>query len=200
MKNTKIALVLVLFVAAVTIAAHARSLSSGKARADAVAKPAVQVFVPGNASGYFGRSVDQLVPLVSALSVTGPGTITVTYLDGTVDFGGNEPAGPNGVFWQCGCSFQLPLNEAHGIAVRKAYNMAALIGVFVPQSRVLRKGFNPIDGTKNATKVGIMPGNLFFVGESKTFDVKEAGTLFLGINDAGVSDNSGGFTVEVTGP
>ena len=46
-----------------------------------------------------------------------------------------------------------------------------------------------------------MPGGLFFIGAGKTFDVKESGTLFLGINDAGhVGDNTGGFTVEVTGP
>ena len=200
MKSLQIALLFLLLVAAGTVAAQAQSKSPDQHRTGIATRQTVEVFIPGNASGYFGRSVDQLVPLVSALSVTGPGTITVTYLDGTVDFGGNEPAGPNGVFWQCRCSFQLPLNEAHGIAVRKAYNMAALIGAFVPQSRVLREGFNPIDGTKNATKVGIMPGNLFFIGESKTFDVKEAGTLFLGINDPGVADNSGGFNVEVTGP
>jgi len=30
--------------------------------------------------------------------------------------------------------------------------------------------------------------------------VKEAGTLFLGINDVSVGNNSGGFNVEVTGP
>ena len=183
MKSTKIALLLVLSVAAATMAAQAQN-----------------VFVPGNASGYFGNPVDQVVPFVSALTITGPGTITVTYVSGTVNFGGNEPAGPNGVFWESKCCFQLPLNEAHGIAVKKVNNMAALIGVFVPGSRVLRKGFNALDGTKNVSLVGIMPGNLFFIGTGKTFSLTEAGTLFLGINDAGVSDNSGGFNVTVTGP
>jgi hypothetical protein len=157
------------------------------------------VFVPGNASGFFGNPADQKVPFVSALTVTGPGTITVTYVSGTVNFGEGD-AGPNGVFWNSRCCFQLPLHEAHGIAVGKANNMAALIGVFVPQARTLRTGFNALDGTKNVTLVGIMPGNLFFIGTSKTFSVSEAGTLFLGINDAGVSDNSGGFNVTVTGP
>jgi hypothetical protein len=41
---------------------------------------------------------------------------------------------------------------------------------------------------------------LFFIGTGKTFVVKLAGTLFLGINDNAVRDNGGGFTVAVTGP
>ena len=57
------------------------------------------VFVPGNASGYFGNPVDQVNPLVSALTVNGPGTITVTYVSGTVNFGTGVEAGPNGVSW-----------------------------------------------------------------------------------------------------
>ena len=78
--------------------------------------------------------------------------------------------------------------------------MAALIGTFVPAARVNHSGFTAIDGTKGATRVGIKPNDLFFIGEGRTFEVGEAGTLFLGINDTGVRDNSGGFTVEVTGP
>lgn len=182
MKNTKIALVL--FVATATIAARAQT----------------QVFVPGNASGAFGNGINQVVPFVPAITVTGPGTITVTYVSGTVDYGVGVEVGPNGGSYP-GKGGQWPLQEARGIAPHtKINNMAALIGVFVPQSRVLRKGFNALDGTKNVTRVGIMPGGLFFIGESRTFDVKEAGTLYLGINDPGVADNSGGFTVEVSGP
>jgi hypothetical protein len=45
-----------------------------------------------------------------------------------------------------------------------------------------------------------MPDGLFLIGAGKTFSVSEAGTLFLGINDCEVSDNSGGFNVTVTGP
>ena len=44
-----------------------------------------------------------------------------------------------------------------------------------------------IDGTKDAALVGIMPGELFFIGTGKTFSVTEAGTLFLRINDTLVS-------------
>jgi len=45
-----------------------------------------------------------------------------------------------------------------------------------------------------------MPGGLFFIGESKTFQVTQAGTLFLGINSWTVANNGGGFNVTVAGP
>jgi len=181
MTSTKITLVLLLFVAAATMAAPTQT----------------QVFVPGNASGYFGNPADQLVPLVPAITVNGPGTITVTYVSGTVNIGGVE-VGPTGIT-QHNCP-QAPLQEAKGIAGGTCNYVGGLIGVFVSQSRVGYSGFNAVDGTKDATRVGVMPGGLFFIGEGKTFDAKQAGTLFLGINDEHVSDNSGGFNVEVTGP
>ena len=94
---------------------------------------------------------------------------------------------------------QLPLQEADAVAGGKVKNLCALIGVFVPQTRVQdHRGFNPIDGTKNFTRVGIRPGGIFFIGESKTFSVTQPGTLYLGINDQLVSDNGGGFNVEVS--
>jgi hypothetical protein len=161
------------------------------------------VFVPGNASGHFGNPSDRVVPFVTALTVSGPGTITVTYVSGTVNWGTGkgETVGPNGGPYLNSGGDQFPLQEAKGIASnRRIGNIAALIGVFVPQSRVQRAGFSALDGTKAVTKVGIMPGCLFFIGTDKTFPVSEAGTLFLGINDTIVSDNSGGFNVTVTGP
>ena len=183
MKITKIALVLVGFVAMVGIVAHAQT----------------QVLVSGTTNGAFGNPIDQAVPFVSALTVDGPGTITVTYVSGTVtDVDGEH--GPNGEDFKCGqYSIQTPLQEAHGVAGGKCKYVDALIGVFVPQTRVQdRRGFNPIDGTKNLTRVGIMPGWLFLIGESKSFPVKQAGTLYLGINDMIVGDNGGGFNVEVS--
>ena len=132
-----------------------------------------------------------------ALTVSGPGTITVTYVSGTVTDTGGVNTGPNGVPWTTGGA-QAPLQEAHGTLVKKITNLDALIGVFIPQSRVQKSGFSAIDGTKGVAKVGIMPGHLFFVGTGKTFPVSEAGTLFLGINDMGVGDNGGGFNVTVS--
>jgi hypothetical protein len=97
---------------------------------------------------------------------------------------------------------QMPLQEATGVVVTAVKNLDALIGVFVPQSTVQRKGFRALDGTKAITHVGIMPNGLFFIGTGKTFWVGQAGTLFLGINDFAVGDNGGGFNVNVavTGP
>ena len=160
-----------------------------------------QVTVPGNASGDFGNHTDLVVPLVPAITVTGPGAITVTYVSGTVYLtgGGGLPTGPTGITSDTGQG-QLPLQEAQGIAGGVVNNFGALMGVFVPQSRVGCKGFSAIDGTKHAVHIGVRPVDLFFVGESKTINVTEAGTLFLGINDEGVVDNSGSFVLTVSGP
>ena len=161
-----------------------------------------QVTVPGNASGYFGNTAYGMVPLVPAITVTGPGTITVTYVSGTVNLGGGGSGiltGPNGITYNMGGA-QLPLQEAQGVTGGKVSDFGALMGAFVPQSRTGCKGFSAIDGTKYKVHVGIRPADLFFVGESKTINVTEAGTLFLGINDEGVVDNSGEFVVAVSGP
>jgi len=179
MRNSKSVFLLVLFVIAASVAVHAQTT----------------IFVPGNASGYFGNPVDQLAPLVSAVTVSGPGTITVTYVSGTVDVGGDHLVGPNGLGSWPTAGSQYPLQEATVVTARTAIRIGALIGIFVPAPRVNRSGFIAIDGTKNAAPAGIMPGGLVFIGEGKTFHVTEAGTLFLGINDTLVGDNSGGFTV-----
>jgi hypothetical protein len=185
MKNTKIAVALVLFVTAAAIVVHAQQ--------------AVDLFVPGTASGYFGQPQDQAVPFVLAVTVSGPATITVTYISGTVTDCCGINAGPNGVRYNGGAyNEQFPLQEKKGISWGWVNNADALIGVFVSQSRVNTPGFTAIDGTKAATRVGITPGGLFFIGTGKTFDVTEAGTLFLGINDVWVGDNGGGFNVEVS--
>lgn len=184
MRSGKIALVLVMLVAVAAVT-HAQQ--------------DVQVFVPGNTSGYFGNRADMIVPLVQAITVSGPGTITVIYVSGTVTDAGNVNTGPNGVKWNTGGA-QTPLQEAQSVSGGTIHNLDALIGAFVPASRVNRTGFNAIDGTKDATQVGIRPGWLSLIGTGKTFSVTEPGTLFLGINDWIVGDNGGGFNVEVTGP
>lgn len=166
----------------------------------AVATTAAQtnVFVPGNASGCFGNPDTGCPALVSALTVSGPATITVTYVSGLVYWNPCCSVGPDGGTWT-GAPSQLPLGEALGVGlVTKVTNIGALIGVFVPQDRAQHAGFNALDGTKNVTPVGILPNGLFFIGTGKTFSVNQAGTLFLGINDFIVSDNSGGFNVTVS--
>jgi hypothetical protein len=159
-----------------------------------------QVFVPGTASGGFGTPALNWVEFVPALTVTGPGTITVTYISGTVTDAGGVNTGPDGVPITLPAGWALPLQEQHGVSGGTVKNLDSLIGVFVPATRVNRSGFAAVDGTKALAAVGIMPNGLFFIGTGKTFVVKQAGTLFLGINDQIVGDNGGGFTVAVTGP
>lgn len=160
------------------------------------------VFVPGTATGCFGN--DPIIgcePLIPAIAVSGPATITVTYVSGTVIWDGNpnDATGPDGTDMCTWCrGAQTPLNEALGAGQGKITQLAALIGVFVPQERVQHAGFNPLDGTKNMTQVGVLPDGLFFIGTGKTGSVNEAGTLYLGINDYGAADNSGGFNVTVS--
>ena len=183
MKNTKIVFALLMFIAAVTLAASAQT----------------EVFVSGQTNGAFGGPIDMVIPYVPAVTVDGPATITITYLDGTITDAGGVNTGPNGVDWDCTNWGQLPLQEDHGIAGGKCPYLDALIGLFVPQPRAGHKGFSPVDGTKALARVGIMPNKLFFIGEGKTFDVDYAGTLYLGINDCWVGDNGGGFNVEEIG-
>ena len=156
------------------------------------------VFVAGTASGSFGNPQGSgSVPLVPAIAVTGPGTITVTYVSGTVTDSGGVNTGPDGVTFNT-AGAQTPLQEQAAVSGGTIKNLDALIGVFVPAATVKASGFHAIDGTKDATPVGIKPGSLFFVGTSKSIKVSGAGTLFLGINDWIVSDNGDGFNVDVT--
>jgi hypothetical protein len=178
--------------------------------APATATAQTSVFVPGNAGGCFGNNPGggnyQCVPFVPALTVSGPGTITITYVSGIVTWTPCCTTGPLGVTCSasgpptgCGLS-QTPLSESRGTQPKKTIiKIGALIGAFVPQARAQAEGFQPLDGSKNVAPVGIMPGTVFFIGTGRTITVTEAGTLFLGINDWYVPDNSGGFNVTVTG-
>jgi hypothetical protein len=165
------------------------------------------VFVPGNAAGCFGNNpgggIAQCVPFVTALTVSGPGAITITYVSGLVTWTPCCTTGPLGVSCPtkgCGVS-QTPLSESRGTQpTTTIFKIGALIGAFVPQARVQTAGFQPVDATKNIAPIGIMPGTVFFIGTGRTITVTEAGTLFLGINDWYVPDNFGGFNVTVTGP
>jgi hypothetical protein len=90
----------------------------------------------------------------------------------------------------------MPLQEELGVIFGTVTNAGALIGAFVPESLVNTSGFEAVDGTKLASGLGIMPNRLFFVG---TYNVisEGPGTLYLGINDTDVSDESGSITVTV---
>jgi len=157
----------------------------------------VNVVVPGNTLGNFGNPSCCSEPYIPALAAPGPGTITVSYISGTVTDSDGIDTGPNGVYWNV-TGNQFPLQEALGFAGGPVNNLDALIGVFVPQSRISLPGFTATDGAKNNTPVGIPPCGLVFIGTGHTFKVREAGTLFLGINDDNGQSNGGAFTVSVT--
>ncbi len=116
MKNAKTVLTLAAFVAAATMIARAQT----------------SVFVPGNTNGGFGNPIDIVVPLVPAITVSGPSRITVTYVSGTVTVVAGVDTGPNGTKWNFNVA-QSPLQEARG-ASGGADRLGALIGVFVPAS------------------------------------------------------------------
>ena len=84
------------------------------------------------------------------------------------------------------------------MAVSASQNAIALMGAFVPQLWTQESGFVAMDGTKLANGIGIMPNQLFFVGSNNYIQVRGPGTLYLGINDWFVDDNSGSLTVTVT--
>src|SRR5438270_10750549 len=141
MKNVRLVVVTILLSFAATIAANGQ----------------IQVFVPANTNGGFGNGVDRVVPLVRAVTVSGPATITLTYVSGMVS-GGNGVAGPAGINTSPSCiGWQFPLQEADGTNPGVCPYSYALLGVFVPQTRVTRYGFKAVDGTKGVAGVGIMP-------------------------------------------
>jgi hypothetical protein len=136
-------------------------------------------------------------PLIKVISVTSASTITIRYISGTWCIAPTDCGiGPNGISFNLDSRFGTPLQEVLGLGFGTVTNAGALIGAFVPASLVNTSGFQATDGTKLASGIGIMPNHLFLVG---TYNVISAGpgTLYLGINTAGVNRNSGSLTVLV---
>jgi hypothetical protein len=163
------------------------------------------VTVPGNACGGFGLTAEGYVPFVVAKEITTKGVLKITYDSGTVTDGGGINTGPDGIPYSLGGGEQSPLQEIIGVTNGSISNVDALIGAFVPAYIVNTLGFAALDSTKKPSyvppKAGIAPRKLFFVGSQTTYvDVRERGTLFLGINDWYCSDNGGGFRVRISDP
>ena len=153
--------------------------------------------VPATASGGFGIPASGYLPLVETLMVHVENTIIIQSDNGTWCVGAGFCGGPNGIDFD-NTGFATPLQESIGVVGGEVTNLGALIGAFVPESLVKTPGFQALDGTRLTTGVGIMPNMLFFVGTYNVIQVRGPGTLFLGINDGNVSDNSGSITVEAT--
>lgn len=165
----------------------------------------VTVIVPATASGNFGyysaASDANATALVKAVTVTKATTIKLSHVDGEWRASDSLPlADANGHDWSAGDWEQAPLQEASGVTGVKTKNLMALVGAFIPKSLVDSSIFTPVDGTKKSRGLGIMPDKLFFVGTDNVIQTNGAGTLYLGVNDPYVSDNSGSLTVEITTP
>ncbi|HSF18342.1 MAG TPA: hypothetical protein VLK65_22610 [Vicinamibacteria bacterium] len=156
-------------------------------------------FVPAQASGGFGIPGDG-VPLIQAATFHRKGTVTIKYVSGTISDSVANGIGPRGGRLDQGTGLQTPLQEAVGTAFGVVKNQWALIGAFVPKSVADSTEFSAVDGSKGTAAVGIPPNSLFFIGNYYTLDVSGPGTLYLGINDPGVADNSGGYTVKIITP
>jgi hypothetical protein len=164
----------------------------------ASANQATIVQVSAMADGGFGTpGIQPFQPLIKAITVHEKSTITVRYISGTWCFGAGLCTGPNGTNFDQGASTAEPLLETIGALGGVITNMAALMGAFVPESLTKTPGFQPVDGTKLTSGVGIMPNMLFFVGSFNAIETSGPGTLYLGINDEGIVDNSGALTVGV---
>ena len=156
--------------------------------------------MPANANGQFGSDPAHpagFAPLVKAITVTKAATITIKYLSGTWCITPTVCGiGPNGIQFNQDSTGGSPLQERVGVTFGTITNMGSLIGAFVPEPLVNTSGFQALDGTKLTSGVGITPDRLFFVGTYNVISVGP-GTLYLGINDPGVADNSGSLTVTV---
>jgi len=161
------------------------------------------VTVSAYANGEFGAGYTTDAneqPLVKALVVPGPGVITITYVSGMWCLSnGQSCTSANGYAGtDFGGQWYDPLSEATGVLGNSCTDCGALIGAFVPQSWVEQPGFVAENGKKLTSGAGIMPNHLFFVGSYNYLEVRGPGTLYLGINDWKVEDNSGSLNVTVS--
>ncbi len=138
--------------------------------------------------------------MVKAITVTKATTIKISYISGQWKTNVSLPTSDANGYTGVVTDLQLPLQEATGVIGGKITNVMALTGAFVPKRLTDDNSFTPTDGTKKTRGVGIMPDKLFFVGNDNVMQTSGAGTLYLGVNDMIVADNSGSLTIEITTP
>jgi hypothetical protein len=177
------------------------------------AEKTANVTVSAKANGNFSGLSTTAIPLVAAIEVTEAGIINVS-ASGTWNFGVNFPSGPGGVTWNQQGNGISPLMGAAGLgfgAPGGGYTpIGALIGAFIPRSTAKQPGFKAniayngyysSNGNLNgelAFSVGIPAASIFYIGAESYVTVNGPGTLYLGINDEGVDDNSGDVQVKLT--
>jgi hypothetical protein len=122
----------------------------------------------------FQISATGLISVCSCLPLVGPDGITF-------------PDTPNGN------GEILPLEERDGIDPDPSDFLGALIGAFVPAGTPGNPGFDDdISGDVAAAALFLIGGGPY------VFSAPGAGTLYLGINDSFVANDSGSFTITIT--
>jgi hypothetical protein len=169
----------------------------------AAAASAATLSVSATANGMFGNLVTGTNTFVAGPSLAAGETVQIT-ATGTITLGENLTTDANGVDVDSSSgkvfSFEFtPLEEAAldagGSDDTLMENLGALIGAFVPTAEVTASDFRASD--EDISYGRLSSSALFFVGTSLTYTAAEAGTLFFGINEGYVLNNSGAFSVTV---
>lgn len=179
-------------------------LTSATASATIVTLPdnVTTVIVDAKASGKFGAPTSSAIPFVRGYEFTRAGESLAIIANGTATFGEGLSGGPNGLTTARSIiAGYTPLEEieidsgatTEAALPGQALNVGALIGAFIPTSRTSAPGFQPNDADTLAN--GIDSADLFLVGSISAFIAPEPGTLYLGINEAWMANNSGSFEV-----
>ena len=165
------------------------------------------VNVDAHANGFFGHSFSlaQSTDMIRSISLTAGETVDIIGT-GQIAIGEQIFVGPNGedTHSNTGKVFAFeytPLEEAIVDANPAHANdplmpkLGALIGAFVARSTVDATGFLARDTDVGG---GIASTDLFFVGESLSYTAAFDGTLFFGINEAYVQNNSLMYSASLT--
>lgn len=171
----------------------------------ATTSSAATISVGANASGQFGELYSGGLVMVEGATLSAGDKIQIT-ASGMINVGGNLFTDANGIDLDSStdpisASEYSPLEEAAvdanpSLAFNTLFpNLGALTGAFISQAVVDAAGFSARD-----TDFGgdISSSDLFFVGTSLVFEAGFDGTLFFGINEGFVSNNSGAFSVTVS--
>jgi len=162
---------------------------------------ATTIEVSATSTGFFGAPNNGATLLTPGFTVSVPVSIEIEAAGIVTDFndqGELLEISPNGVDFTSNSGDVLPLQEAQGIPPDTPTTILdALMGVFVPAATATLPNFIPEDAAKvGPGQVGIDASSLFLIGGGPfTFSAPGAGTLYLGVNDSFVLDNSGGFSV-----
>ncbi|HZZ29200.1 MAG TPA: hypothetical protein VFE46_14475 [Pirellulales bacterium] len=177
---------------------------------------ATSIQVAATASGEFGIPESGAVPMVSAFTFTAAGQQVQLSANGTINLDPELTTGPNGISVPRSIIIgglsqgqgYTPLEEGimdGGGSVpttdgsSTVTELGSLMGAFVPAASVSASGFSAIDSHLATGGKGINSTAIFFVGVGPlTVTAPGPGTLYLGIDESFVSNNTGHFSATVT--